>query len=114
MALQRYAGTAPVPGTTVTVNESGTQVAATLFEDNDGLVPLPNPFTADAVTGYYTYVAEAAAYDTVLGQPDAASTTLDTSLPKILFTGVTPDRHAVLYTEDPDTWEQIIFADIVY
>ena len=67
MAVVRYTGTAPVVASLVTAYLTGTQVLATLYAD-DLLTPLGNPFTADALTGLYTFWAsDAVGYDVVIG-----------------------------------------------
>lgn len=114
MALDLYSGSAPVAGSSVTVYLDGTLTLADLYEDLDGLVPLANPFTADAVTGSYRFVAEVLAYDVVLGVPADPPTETAPSLPEIRFNGTSPDRTATLVVDDPSTGEQIVLAQVVY
>src|SRR5690242_6437126 len=71
MAVVRYTGTAPVAGAIVNVFFPGTQAPATIYDDLL-LTPKSNPFTADLLTGAYTFCAEQQAYDIVLGETGAA------------------------------------------
>lgn len=112
MALDRYSGTAPVAGSTVSVFETGTQVLADLYEDLDGLVPMSNPFTADTESGAYTYVAESAVYDVSLVAQSAVPLDPTPELPTVVFAGTPPDRTATLYAIDPDDGASITLVQV--
>lgn len=54
----------PAFGATVTVYEAGTLTLATIFsDDNDPPTPQANPFTADALSGFFKFYAPAGRYD---------------------------------------------------
>ncbi len=45
----------PAPGSTIDVYQAGTTTHVTLYADALGVTPLANPFTTDAITGYYDF-----------------------------------------------------------
>lgn len=101
MALVRFDGRACVPGAAVAVRLAGTLSLVSLFEI-DGVTPLPNPLTADVLTGIFTFYAEeAVSYDIVetTGGGDPATREVDAAL-YVVFTGTSPNRTASLIADD--------------
>lgn len=114
MAIARYSGSTPTPGSTVSVFAQGTQNLVDLFEDLAGLVPMANPFTSDTLSGNYTYCTENVLLDETIGAATVVPATREPLPPSVVFSGVSPARVATLWAEDPDTGEQVVFAQVVY
>lgn len=113
MAMVQYEGQAAVAASTVTVLLAGTQQPATIYADDLG-TPQANPFTADALTGFYGFWAEQQAYDVLVVQPSADPSRTVRTLPVVVFSGTSPDRTATLAVEDPITGDEIILSQQVY
>lgn len=78
--MQRYTGVSvvqatnvPLPGATITVFETGTLIAAAIFEDTSGSTGQANPFTSDLASGVFSFCAADGVYDILVqktGYPD--------------------------------------------
>lgn len=65
---------APAPLATITVKNHGTSTLTTLFSD-DGITPMANPTTADAITGYFKFYAANGRYDVTVDPAEVGAAT---------------------------------------
>lgn len=84
-AFTRHVATgAPAPGATITVTDVGSGSPSSIYAD-DGVTPKANPFTADAITGYFFFYAANGRYTVA-----------------VTGTGVTSYSHADVLLDDPE------------
>lgn len=97
--LVNFNGISPTPGATVTVRLAGSATPVPIYADAD-LTPLGNPFTADLLTGLYSFWADLELLDITISTGNALPSDRKPNLPEVIFTGLSPNRVASIIVED--------------